>query len=135
MSYSANVVTVAVVSALCVMSTVGSAAFAQDCPLSRSVEITEPLVLYGDAPEPWWFFPLVLSRVEQIGMVRSGQRLRICESAQRSSWQQRSLWLRVVGESGEGDGEDGDGERDSGGWVNVGPVDLESFLARQGEQP
>lgn len=102
---------------------------ADDCPLRISAEINEWLVLYDAAPEPWWFFPLVLSSVEEVGMVGGGQRVRICETAVVSTWQRRSLWVRIDGEPGE---ELVDPVRmRTQGWVRAGPTDLNSFLARQ----
>ena len=126
---SVKVVRVAFVFVLCLLSTVGFPAFSQDCPVARSIEIAESLILYDAAPEPWWFFPLVLSTVKEIGIVDSGQRLRICEAVHRSTWRQRSLWLRVDGEK-----EGNRAGQQLAGWVNVGPIDLDSFLTRQGER-
>lgn len=135
MSSSANAVTVISFFVLCSLSAVESDAGSQDCPVSRSIEITESLILYDAAPEPWWFFPLVLSTVKEIGMVGSGQRLRICEVVQRSSWRQRSLWIRVDGETAEGEGKGGRAGQGLAGWINAGPMDLDSFLRRQGARP
>ena len=135
MSSSANVLTIVFFFVLCSLSTVGSDAFSQDCPVSRSIEITESLILYDAAPEPWWFFPLVLSTVKEIGIVGSGQRLRICEAVQRSSWRQRSLWLRIDGGAGEGEDEGRRAGQGLVGWINAGPIDLDSFLRRQGARP
>ena len=135
MSSSANAVTVVFFFVLCFLSAVESDAFSQDCPVSRSIEITESLILYDAAPEPWWFFPLVLSTVKEIGMVGSGQRLRICEVVQRSSWRQRSLWVRIDGNAGEGEDEGQRTGQGLAGWINAGPIDLDSFLTRQRARP
>ena len=132
-----NAATVALIAVFWFASGAGSAALAPDCPLARSVDITEPLVLYSAAPEPWWFFPLVLSTVEEIGLVDTGQRLRICETVERSTWRERSLWVRVIDATSEleEEGENGaPGGPPTQGWVNVGPVDLNSFLTRQNDR-
>ena len=137
MAFRGNVATFAFIVAICFASGMGATVLAQECPLAKSVEITETLILYDAAPEPWWFFPLVLSTVEQIGLVDSGQRVRVCETVHRSTWRQRSLWVRVVDETGgsEEDGDDGDTDHTRAhGWVNAGPVDLNAFLARQGDR-
>lgn len=102
---------------------------AEDCRLGISVEITEWLVLYDAAPEPWWFFPLVVSSVKEVGVVGGGQRVRICETVVVSTWRHRWLWVRIDGEPGE---EHVDREPMwTQGWVRAGPTDLNSFLARQ----
>ena len=127
--------TVALIAVLCVTAGTASAAVAQECPLAKSVEITESLVLYNEAPEPWWFFPLVLSTVEQVGLVDTGQQLTICETVRRSTWRQRSLWVRVIAETSKSEANrnnSGTRRPPAHGWVNAGPVDLNSFLTRQG---
>lgn len=86
------------------------------CPLSVSHSMSVPLGLYRDSPRPYPFFPFILSSVEQIGAIRPEELVVICEAVHRSTWSERSLWLRIVAGSKRG-------------WVNVGPYDgLEDFL-------
>ena len=86
------------------------------CPLSVSHSMSVPLMLYRDSPRPYWFFPFILSGVERVGSIRLDEPVVICEAVHRSTWSERSLWLRIVAGSKRG-------------WVNVGPYDdLEDFL-------
>ena len=86
------------------------------CPLSVSHSMSVPLRLYRDSPRPYWFFPFILSGVERVGSIRLDEPVVICEAVHRSTWSERSLWLRIVAGSKRG-------------WVNVGPYDdLEDFL-------
>ena len=95
------------------------------CPLSMAHVINRPLMLYNNSPEPYRFFPFILTSVEQIGRVEEGSSVRICESVHRSTWNERSLWLRI-------------GElysTDTAGWINVGPYDdFEAFLREPGSE-
>ena len=86
------------------------------CPLLVSHSMSVPLRLYRESPRPYPFFPFILSGVEQIGAIRPEELVVICEEIHRSTWSERSLWLRVVSGSKRG-------------WVNVGPHEsLEAFL-------
>ena len=129
MSCRANTATVAWVMVLSMGSTEGSAVLAEDCPLSMGVELNEWLVLYDSAPEPWWFFPLVVSTVEEVGIVGAGQRVRICETAEASTWNHRWLWVRI--DSVPGEHYVAQGWMRPRGWVRARETDLSSFLARQ----
>lgn len=129
MSFRVNAVTAACVMVLSMGSTGGPAALAEGCPLSIDVELNEWLVLYDSAPEPWWFFPLVVSTVEEVGIVGGGQRVRICESAKVSTWNHRWLWVRI--DSVPGEQYVAQGWMQPRGWVRAGETDVSSFLARQ----
>lgn len=95
-----------------------------ECPLSRDHVTNRPLMLYNDNPRPYRFFPFVLTSVERIGRVEQGSSVRICESVHRSTWSDRSLWLRI----------DGLYSADTG-WIDVGPYDdFEAFLQEPDEE-
>lgn len=90
--------------------------FSAPCPLSESHSMSGPLVLYRDSPRPYWFFPFILTGVEQINVVRPDSPITICEAVHRSTWSERSLWLHIAAGLEHG-------------WVDVGPYDsLETFL-------
>ncbi len=91
---------------------------AEECPLAFRAE---RLTLYRQEPRPLWFFPLLLSEAEQIGIIDPEGDIRICETAYRSTWRERSLWLRVVVKPANTDGF-------VEGWLTVGPRDLNSFV-------
>ncbi len=91
---------------------------AEECPLAFSAE---RLTLYRQEPRPLWFFPLLLSEAEEIGVIDPEGDIRICETAYRSTWRERSLWLRVVVKPANTDGF-------VEGWLTVGPRDLNSFV-------
>ena len=62
-------------------------------------------LLYDSNPEPWWFFPLVLSEVHVIGAMSAGQQFTICRRVDRSTWRRRYAWLEVHMHDNRGDDE------------------------------
>ena len=87
------------------------------CPLSVSHSVSVPLTLYHDNPRPYWFFPFILTDVEQKGTIPPEELFMICEVTHRSTWSERSLWLRIVAAGSKR------------GWVDAGTYDdLEAFL-------
>lgn len=89
----------------------------RECPLSESHFLSRSFLLYKDSPRPYWFFPFILTGVEQFDRVDPGP-VTICEAVHRSTWSERSLWLRIIAGSKRG-------------WVKAGRYDdLEAFLKR-----
>ena len=72
-------------------------------------------LLYDSNPEPWCFFPLVLSEVHVIGAMSAGQQFTICRRVDRSTWRRRYAWLEVHVH----DDNRGDNERFSAGWITM----------------
>ena len=91
---------------------------AAECPLTFTAEW---LTLYKEEPRPLWFFPFLLSETEEIGLISTDGDIWICETVERSTWTERSLWLRVVVKPKNQD-------ELVEGWLTVGPVDLHGFL-------
>ena len=90
----------------------------RECPLAFEAVFA---TLCDSAPEPLWFFPFVLSEPDPFGIVVPKTEIRICGTAHRSSWTERSLWLRVTIERAGGRG------GFAQGWLTVGPRPLASF--------
>ena len=71
-------------------------------------------LLYDSNPEPWCFFPLVLSEVHVIGAMSAGQQFTIWRRVDRSTWRRRYAWLEVHVHDNRGDD-----EKFSVGWITM----------------
>lgn len=89
-----------------------------ECPLSTDYVLHRSLKLYSDNPRPYRFFPFILTDVEEIGVIERNSTVRICEAVHRSTWNARSLWLRIATESNP-----------DPKWIEAGSYDdIETFL-------
>ena len=80
--------------------------------------------MYNGNPEPRWFLPLLLSEVDVIGAVATGQRFTICRRIDRSTWRRRYAWLEVHMHDSSGDD-----EGFSVGWITMPRNDANKWVS------
>ena len=104
------------------------AALATECAEVQAIA-DQSWTLYDSNPRPMPFrlLPLILSKGEEIGEISRGQEFTICGRVNKSTWNQRSVWLRVRVE-------DGNNDTSGFGWITMPPheADAARFIAAPG---
>ena len=77
-------------------------------------------VVYDLPPDPLPYYPLLLTSNDHIGWLAPGTDARVCATVFRSTWNKRSLWMRIDVEGPDG----------FVGWISPGRGTLASFLKR-----
>ena len=92
-----------------------------DCSAGFSFSPVAWFVVYDDPPDPLPYFPLLLTSNDHVGWLAPGTDARVCATVFRSTWNKRSLWMRVDVDVPDG----------FVGWISSGRDTLASFLERQ----
>ena len=86
-----------------------------ECPVQIPAGNGVRTELYDAPPKPYWWFPLLSSEGQRLGLSTGQDSFRVCESIRRSTWKHRNLWVRIK-------------INDRQAWLNAGEIRLEDFL-------